>query len=260
MPHTLQFHPPVRGKGGPLLRLRVKEPLEELGRELSSKIIEGPETPYRKSRDVENLLDSVTFGFRQADPLLMLSLGLDSGVKGAPFELARGHIHSASEPMRPDVLLGHSSAEGGATVRIAIMEELSVLAATMLRELGKDCYLSVIHSADGANLSGIALISDGTIESFVIRGNHPTVSGLTIFDDREALNVLLLLRAHNGLRKLFLEVKDKSGLSSSDMERYKRLMADFAVGAESAHHLVRIVEEVYVAFSSRFPDALSQKC
>lgn len=260
MPHTIAFNPPVRGKGGPLLRLHLKEPLHELGRTLSSRRMEGPDTPYRRNRDLDNLLDDITFGIRPKDPVLIVSLGIEAGARGTAFEYSRAHVHRSGEAMRPDVLLGHSAAEGEGKVTIAIMEELSILAATMLRELGKDCYLSVIRSADGTNASGIALIADGRLDSFTIRGNHPAVSSLTIFDDAEALDVLRLLRAHNGLRLLYDEVKDQSRLASADMERYQRLMADFAVGAGSAHHLVRLVEDVYVAFASRFPDTLPNKC
>jgi hypothetical protein len=237
----------------------MKEPLHELGRTLLSRRMDAPDTPYRGNHDIDNLLDNITFGVRPKDPVLVVSLGLDAGARGTAFEFCQTHVHRSGEMMRPDALLGHSSAEGGGNVKIAIMEELSILAATMLRELGKDCYLSVIRSADGANLSGIALISEGRLDSFTIRGNHPPVSSLTIFEDAEALNVLRLLRAHNGLRLLYDEVKDKSRLASADLERYKGLMADFAIGAGSAHHLVRLVEDVYLAFASRFPDVMPDK-
>jgi len=259
MSHTISFNPPVRGKGGPLLRLYMKEPLHELGKALASKRMDSGDTPYRRNLDLDNLLDNITFGVRPKDPVLVVSLGLEAGARGTGFEYCRSHVHRSGMMMRPDVLLAHSHSEGGANVKIAIMEELSILAATMLRELGKDCYLSVIRSADGADLSGIALISDGRLDSFTIRGNHPAVSSLTIFDDAEALNVLRLLRAHNGLRLLYDAVKDKSRLATGDLERYRELMADFAVGAGSAHHLVQLVEDVYIAFASRFPDVMPNK-
>ncbi len=54
-------------------------------------------------------------------------------------------------------------------------------------------------------------------------------------------------------------MKDKSRLASGDLERYKELMAGFATGAGSAHHLVRLVEDVYIAFASRFPDVMPNK-
>lgn len=261
MPHTLAFNPPVRGKGGPLLHLHLREPLLELEKKLSSGKIAGPETPYRKSRDVENLLDDITFGIRapSIDPALVVSLGLNQG-KGTPFELSRGHIHRTSEAMRPDVLLGHSSAEdSGQKVQVAVVDELSVLAVALLRELGRDSYLSTIRSADGSAVSGIAILSGGKLDSFIIYGNHPTVSELTVFEDKEALDVLRLLRANNGLRKLFDEIKDRPHPSSMDEERFRFLMGEFAQGALSAHHLVRLVEEVFLAFADRFPGLLSSK-
>lgn len=259
MSHIITFNPPVKGRGGPLLRLPLREPLHELTRELHAKHIDPSLTPYRKGPALSNLIDDITFGVRPKEPVLVVSLGLDLGFRGSPFEYAQTHVHIIDAPMRPDELLTHSPAEGKGSVKIAIMEELSVLAATMLRELGKDCYLSVIRSTNGSNFSGIAIFSGGQLESFIVRGSHPSVSGITIFDDAEALGVLRLLRAHNGLRLLYNEVKDKHALSSTDFDRYRSLIVDFASGAESAHHLVKLVEDVYLAFVSRFPEVAGGK-
>lgn len=261
MPHTFAFNPPVRGRGGPLLHLRTKEPLLDLEKSLEARRLAGPESPYRKSREVENLLDDITFGIRSPsmDPALMVSLGLNAG-RGTSFELSRGHIHNTDAAMRPDILLGHSSAEGPPhTVKVAVVDELSVLAVTLLRELGKTSYLSTIRTDAGSTVSGIAILSDGKMDSFIIYGNHPPVSELTVFEDKEALDVLRLLRAHNGLRKLFDEVKDSSVLSGSDEARYRFLIGEFAKGALSAHHLVRVVEEIFVAFTERFPALIGDK-
>jgi hypothetical protein len=260
MPHTYTFNPPVRCKGGPTLTIRFKDPLLE--GKLSSKVLHGSQTPYRKSREVENLLDDVTFRVKPAtttDTILMLSLGLTEG-RGTKFEFSHGHTHSTNELMSPDVLLAHSGAEGGGRmVQIAVMEELRVLAVTLLRELGYPSYLSAIQAADGTTVSGLLVMGQDSAQSFIINGNHPTVSQLTVFDDSEVVDILRLLRARNGLRLLFNEVKDGSRISSADQERYRILISEFAAGAVSAHHLVNIVEDVFLAFAERFPELIGPK-
>jgi hypothetical protein len=260
MPHTYTFDPPVRCKGGPALTIRFKDPLLE--KTLASKMVQGHETPYRKSRDVENLLDDISFGVKPArlnDGILMVSLGLSQGL-GTKFEFSRSHTHSTTEPMYPDVLLAHSTAEdSGRIVKVSVMDELNILAVALLRELGQPSYLSAIHAADGSCISGLVVISGESIQSFIISGSHPSVSKLTIYEDNEVVDVLRLLRAHNGLRLLFYEIKDSSRISSFDQERFNRLMSEFAVGAESAHHLVNVVEGVFLAFVKRFPELIGTK-
>lgn len=259
MAHTYAFNPPVRCRGGPVLALRLGDPMLE--KTLSGRILQGAQAPYRRSRDVENLLDDITFRVKPAtrtDALLMVSLGLSAGRK-TKFEFSHGHTHRTGELMSPDVLLSHSGAEGGRTVQIAVMEELRVLAVALLRELGYSSYLSVIRAADGTAVSGLVVISDDSAQSFVINGNHPALSELTVFEDSEALDILRLLRARNGLRLLFDEIKDGSRISSAEEARYRHLISEFAVSAQSAHHLVTLVEEVFVAFAERFPELLAPK-
>jgi hypothetical protein len=238
----------------------LKDPLLE--KTLASGVMDAHETPYRKSRDVENLLDDISFGVKRAglnDSILMVSLGLGRGL-GTKFEFSRSHTHSTTEPMHPDILLAHSTAEdGGQVVKVSVMDELNVLAVTLLRELGQSSFLSAIHAADGSCISGLAVINSEAIQSFIISGSHPSVSKLTIYQDREVTEILRLLRAHNGLRLLYDELKERSRPGSSEAERYHRLISEFAIGAESAHHLVDIIQDVFVAFASRFPELIGPK-
>jgi hypothetical protein len=263
MPHTYAFNPPVRGNWrGPLLKIQLKDPLLE--KTLSLGKIEGPGTPYRKSADVENLLDDLTFRRSASgqDGLLLISLALVHGVLppgSTAFDIEHGHIHNTNQPMYPDVLLGHSAREeGGRIVKIAVEDELGILAVSLLRELGYPTYLSAVETPAGTTISGFVILKDDEIRSMVIRKSHPYVSKLMIFDDGDAVNVLRLLHARNGLRRLFEEMKDRS-MRSADEERYRFLMGEFALGAASAHHLVRPVEEIFVAFAERFPELLRPK-
>lgn len=258
MPHTYTFNPPVRGnKAGPLLRIRLCEPL--LDKTLSEARMPIHSGPYRKSRDVENLLDDITFRIRPKsgdDALLMVSLGLAIPGRGTKFEPSPLHIHSSPMTMSPDVLLAHSADEDKRIVKISAMDELSVLAVALLRELGEKSYLSSIQSAEGGSYSGLAVLDDETVKSFIISGSHPSVSKLTIFEDSEVADLLRLLRAHNGLRQLFLDLRDSNTISTIDRERYHNLILEFALGARSAHHLVRLAEEIFIAFTERFPELL----
>src|SRR5512143_1432621 len=237
MPHTFSFAPPLRGsRGGPLLRLDIRDPALEPA--LRSSQMEPQVSPYRKSRDVENLLDQVTCGVQPRsldDTVLLMSLGLDtSGRKaggGTAFSLSPGHIHKTEEAMRPDVLLGHSAYENrDRLVGIARMDELSLLAVSLMRELGFSSFLSSVQTPSGASLSGLVAMHDGEMGNFIIRGTHPPVSRLVIFEDREVHCLLSLLRTHNGVKKLAAEMSAGTASPSDMYIRLQYLMADFARG------------------------------
>jgi hypothetical protein len=259
MPHAFAFDPPVRGnRRGPLLKIQLKAPLTDSS--LTSRAFPVPDTPYRKSRDVENLLDDIAFRTRPAekdDALLIVSLGLVQGK--TRFDPSPNHVHNTDELMRPDVLIGHSSGEGaGRIVKIAVMDELCILAATLLRELGQASYLSTISTPEGSCLSGVAVLNEKNIDSFTLAGAHPSVSRLVVFDDAEVVSLLRLLKAHNCLRLLYDQTKERSHLSSAEEARYRHLIGEFGLGTQSAHHLVGIIEDVFLAFAKRFPDLLEK--
>lgn len=265
MSHTYLFSPPVRGNWrGPQLRLPLEDPLLE--ERLASGKVEGPEHPYRRSAVVENLLDDLTFRTRPdsvQQSLHLISLGLLPGKKGmlgTSFELAPGHIHATNERMSPDVLLEHSEKEeGGKVVRVTIEDEISVLAVAMMRRLGYSTYLSAVESPAGTQISGLVVLRDNAVHSMVMSERHPYVSKLVIFEDDDTVNVLRLLSANNGLKKLFDKIRVCGKLGSGDEERFRLLMGEFASGAIPAHHLMRTVEEIFVAFASTYPDLIGSK-
>jgi hypothetical protein len=264
MPHTYDFSPPLRGSmGGPLLRIPLPEPSLESA--LSSRRVPASASPYRTNRDVENLLDRLTMGIRPRtldDGLLFVSLGLSGkGGGDAAFRPSLTHIHVTDEPMRPDVLLSHSSNEGnGRVVSIAMMEELSLLAASLLRELGYDCYLSTIRTPHGIETSSLSVIHGGELGSFTISGSHPAVARITIFDDLEVVHLLSLLKGFNDLKRLRLDVETRRSCDTSP-ERFAFLMAELGSGCMSGHHasdlLLRELERLLDDFPWLAPGRVS---
>ena len=284
MPHTYAFKPPVRGKqGGPLLRLHdsLHDPLLE--KTLVSTRLNAPLTPYRKSPEVENLLDDLTFKIPSKDlsleqSVVLLTCGLllrsrEAALKerdkkppaGVVFELSPKHVHNTDDPMSPDVLIGHSARENREhVVKIAVTDELSLLAVTLLRELGYESYLSTVTTPDGVRVSGLSIIQNEVeVSNFVIHGNHPSIAELTIFEDPEVLKFLTLLRANNNVKRLISDLRVGFGTPEETRERLLRLLAperynrafvDFAVGSVSGHHLTTFVEDALVQLAKIFPE------
>ncbi len=250
MPHAFTFAPPLRGsKGGPLLKFGMPDPALEPA--LRSGLMDERSSPYRKSRDVENLLDRVTCGVQPRsldDTVLLMALGLEladrADGKGTVFSLSPGHIHKTDQAMRPDVLLEHSAMENrDSLVSIARMDELSLLAVAMMRRLGFSSFLSSVETPGGASLSGLVAIHDGEMGNFIIKGRHPPVSRLVIFEDREVHLLLSLLRAHNGVKMLAAEMAEGTVSPSEIHSRVQSLMAEFAQGIMSGHNLADLVEK-----------------
>jgi hypothetical protein len=257
MPHIFDFHPPLRAsRGGPVLRMSLPDPALE--RTLSSRRLgRDGAGPYRKSVEVENLIDRVTMGIQPRTPeegMLLIALGVSPKAESIlRLRLAHAHVHSTSEPMRPDVLLRHSVHEGaGEVVSIAMMEELSLLAATMLRELGFDCSLATVRTAQGWDVSSLAIIHDGGLDSFTLSGAHPSVSRLTIFDDHDVSLILGLLRGYNELKRLRLHLEE-SGADDGGRERFAYLLKEFGSGFLSGHHAADLLLGELTRLEDEFP-------
>ncbi len=254
MPHTFSFNPPLRGsRGGPLLRMDLPSPALE--RELSSKRMDPSFTPYRMDNSVENLLDRLTMGIQPRtldEGTLFLAVGLSKETpdRDASFALNLEHVHRTDAPMTPDVLIGHSMDERkDRLVSIAALEELSVLAVALMRRMGFDSYHSTIRTPDGSYIPGLAIVEQGGVCNFIIIGMHPKVSELAIFEDPEVLQLLSLLRAHNGLKKLARE--RALGLVSLEQAStvLQALSAQYARGLASNHPLSRLVDKEFLSLS-----------
>ena len=260
MPHNYKFDPPARGnRGGPLLKLIIPDPRLE---QLADRRIVGKETPYATNTRVENLLDEISFGVRPSDldqVILLLALGLAPKKAGTTFELSPTHIHATDEVMRPTVLLDHSSNEtGNKVVKIASLEELGLLSVALIRELGYRGYLSTVQATNGSYLSGVAICESERVSNFVLIGNHPSIVGLTIFEDYEVTHLLELLRAHNSLRRLRTDLKRPKPLGEVS-DRYERIRKQFAEGCLSGHNFANLVYEQIMALAEMVPAHKTEK-
>jgi hypothetical protein len=262
MPHHYLFNPCTQKgrKGSPILRLNLHDPQLERTLE-TTRMDSGSLAPYRVNPEVENVVDQLTLGIqpkRMDDGLLMLMAGMNKGEEGPlALRLAPQHIHQTEEQMRPPVLVEHSKAETGSVISITAMEELSILASAVMRKLGFSSYLSTVETVDGTKLSALTLFDEGNVVSFTIMGQHPAISSLTIFEDPEALGILSLLRAVNGVKKLHLEIKSGKARESESQERYLALVKDMAIGSASGHHLSGMVEAVLLSLIECYPGLLS---
>lgn len=253
MPHIYDFSPPLRGKGGPALRLRVPDPQLD-GKLAARRLDNSPSAPYRASQDVENLLDVLTFGVcpKTAEgAILALTAGLDRAglpALGLEFRSEPAHIHSTEKRMSPDVLISHSGDEAGEgcpdrVVSIAARDEFNLLVATLLRELGHNSFLSTVHSPLGDRHSAVAVVSGDEVFSYVISGPHPPLSQIVIFEDGEALKLLGVLRLHNEAKRLFSDVHSGAEFPEAAMRRYRMLLMEMSGYASLPHPARRIVEE-----------------
>ncbi len=266
MPHTFSFAPPLRGsRGGPLLRMELPSPTLE--QELSSKRMDATGfTPYRAGLEVENLLDRLTMGIspRTLDEgVLFLAVGLSKEKPGRDpgFMFSPEHVHRTEAPMTPDVLLGHSAEERkDRLVSIAALEELSLLAVSLMRSMGYGSYHSTIKTPDGSHIPGLAILKDGELCTFIIRGVHPKVSELVIFEDPEVLHLLSLLRAHKGLKKLAREMS--IGLVSPEQAGaiLQVLSAEYASGLSPNHPLSRLLEKELLSLGSALASPDRKPC
>lgn len=261
MPHTYAFDPPIRGKrGGPLLRLDYRMCDPGLERSLDAGILPARLSPYRKSLDVENLLDALTLGIEPKDLyqfILMLSCGLSSPSQtgGYVFELSPNHIHSTQEGMTPSVLLEHSIAECGRLIRIQNLDELSILAVSLMRELGYKSYLSTVRTPENVSVSGLAILSGSEIMNLVVLGEHPSVSKLSIFPDSEVLSVLGLLKTHNRLIQLRKDIKD--GVPQEEGRyRYSLILLEFGMFSFPGHRLSDMLSAEMDQLLERYPDLI----
>ncbi len=266
MPHTFAFNPPLRGsRGGPLLRMELPSPTLE--KELSSKRMDGTDlTPYRISAEVENLLDRLTMGIspRTLDEgVLFLTVGLSNEKPaGDPsFAYSPGHVHRTESPMTPDVLLDHSALERkDRLVTISALEELSLLAVAMMRTMGFGSYHSTIKTPAGSHIPGMAILEEGQMSNFIIRGAHPQVSELVIFEDPEVLHLLSLLRAHNSMKKLARELTIGLIEPQQAAAVLQVISAEYAQGMASNHPLTRLLDRELLSISDALSGRTKNSC
>ncbi len=263
MPHTYVFNPPLRpprSSKGPVLRLgeRLQDPMLEQALK-SSRLDPGTICPYKGGNELGRLVDHAAQGAvpaRPDDAMLVISLGLPLMREGgaAMIRAVRSHVHQTREPMRPEILLAHSKEESGPRIiTISVMEELSLLAAAMLREFGHPAYLSTLEAPDGSKLSALAVMDGAGVSSFTVHGAHPGLSALTIFEDPEVLSFLSLLRAGNEARKLLRDIDAGEARESDAQERYGAIISDLALGCASGHYLSGPVEEAISALADTYP-------
>lgn len=246
MAHIYSFKPPLHANNsGSFLRLA---PLpDNPTRALSDSRLGELETPYRSNPALLNILDRITLGSnpRSLDQALILFMcgigisGLSISHPAIVFRFNNAHIHKTEEPMRPDVLISHSTLEGVGPIAITAVDELAIFIATLFRELGHASYLSTVYSPEGTPTSGLFFPNNPS--NFVIHGKHPCVSSLVIFEDSEVLEVLDLLRIYNDLKRLRRDLF--IGIPPGQLTgTYTSLIANFAaMGIQ--HHARSILED-----------------